>query len=107
MTSLLIVVLIVKTSLSSLKCVWICDNVFISLWSCLCHVTLLYVLLLIIILSQDTFTEDTSEKTTNEKDRPGLTPENTTRTAKVGSHVSEVQRALKFEHGKRVLSFAS
>ena len=71
------------------------------------HVTLIYVLLLIIILSQDTFTEDTSDKATNEKDRPELTPETTTQTAKVGSHVSEVQRELKFEDGKRVLSFAS
>lgn len=36
------------------------------------------------------FTEDTSDKTTNEKDRPELTPETATHTAKVGSHVSEV-----------------
>ena len=61
---------------------------------------MIYVLLLIIILSKDTFTEDTPDKTTNEKDRPGLTPETTARTAKVGSRVSDPQRILKFEDGK-------
>ena len=45
-------------------------------------------------------TEDISDKTTKEEDRSGLTPETTSRTAKVGPRVSDAQKKLKFEDGK-------
>ena len=53
----------------------------------------------VIILSAETFTED--EKT-SEKDRPGLTPETTERTAEVGPHASGARKMLDFEGGKSV-----